>query len=103
MKLYDIIFTKQMPQKYRRHILFWSSWLLFCIMNYILNTSFQKWLSPVGIYEMSRVPILNTLLEIAFIYPLVYFIIPKLLLYHKRWLFLIIPFYIILCFIPYYL
>src|SRR3954466_9219739 len=105
MKLYDIIFTKQLPGKYYRHVLFWGGWFLFLVLNNLIGiySNFQQFLNRSSIlYTLMGIPLFNVATEIVFTYGLVYFILPKLLPGKKPWLLLISPFYMVLCFICYY-
>jgi len=105
MKLYDIIFTKQSPGKYYRHILFLGGWFLFLVADNLIaiNSNYQKFPETrSALYMLTGIPLWDIAIEIVFIYGLVYFILPKLLPGKKLWLLVIIPVYIVLCFICFY-
>ncbi len=72
----DFIFTKKFPQRLYRHVAFWLTYYLFCLLTRFHDgmeqVGFKKW----AILSASEL-FFHVLIEILFCYAMLYFLLPK--------------------------
>lgn len=73
MTIYDFIFTKKKPQKYYRHITFWVVQFLFWA--FIVTGFFNKFNTEYLLFQLGLH--CYFILDIAYTYTIVYYILPK--------------------------
>ena len=88
MKLYDFILTTQSPKKYYRHIVFWLSWLIYLVSVQV----FFSYSNPNGTNEYSILhiilrEIIEVISEMAYLYFILYFLMPRYFVRNKKILF----------------
>lgn len=83
MNLHDFIFTEKRPQKFHRHLLFWSMRYLFLLTSSWMNTHLLDdnpvYNLPLGLFQVG----LDMSFEMLYTYTIAYYLVPRLFLQKK--------------------
>jgi len=99
MNLYDLVFSDSRSVRFRRHLLFWTVWCMYLTVTYLIPTNWiPAWklhgpmphIEKYGIFfacmRILASAIMLTMVHMALVYGILYFILPRYLSKNKNWL-----------------
>ena len=99
MNLYNLVFSDQRSMRFRRHLLFWTAWCLYLTVTYLIPTNWiPAWkvngpmphVEKYGVFfaclRILASAIMLTIVHMALVYSILYFILPRYLAKNKNWL-----------------
>jgi len=96
MNLYDLVFSDNRSVRFRRHLLFWTTWFIYLILTYLIPTNWipgwnirgplphiEKYGIVLSFLRILMAGFLHTLLHIALVYGVLYYFLPRYLQKNK--------------------
>ena len=90
MNLYNLVFSNSRPVRLRRHLLFWSVWLVYMIVTYLIPTNWipgwnirgpmphiEKYGVTLSLLRILMAGFLLTLVHMALVYGILYYFLPR--------------------------
>lgn len=118
MNIYNLIFSDVGSVRVRRHLLFWIAWWFYLTMTYLIPTN---WIPGWNIYgpmehihkygawysflRILMAGVLHTLIHVALVYGILYYILPRYISERKNWLvttFLLLVLFCVVAFLNYF-
>jgi len=98
MNLYNLVFSDSRSARFRRHLLFWTAWCIYLAVTYLIPTNWipawklhgpmphiEKYGVLFACVRILMAAILLTLVHMALVYGILYFILPRYLSKNKNW------------------
>ncbi len=99
MNLYNLVFSDSRSVRFRRHLLFWTAWWFYLTVTYLIPTNWipawnlhapmphiEKYGIALSFLRILLAAVLLTLLHMALVYGILYFILPRYLSKNKNWI-----------------
>src|SRR5437764_8496398 len=98
MNVYDLVFSDDRSTRFRRHLLFWSTWCIYWLTTYLIPTQWvpawnfrgplpqiEHYGFLVSVFRILMNTILMTIIYMGLTYGIIYFILPRYLSKNKNW------------------
>ena len=99
MNIYNLVFSDHRSIRFRRHLLFWSAWCIYLMVTYLIPTNWipawnlrgpmphvEKYGLALSFFRILFSAGLLTLVHMALVYGILYFILPRYLSKNKNWI-----------------
>src|SRR5215204_1682668 len=99
MNIYNLVFSENRSLRFRRHLLFWTAWCIYLIVTYLIPTNWipgwdltgpiphiNKYGIGLSLLRILMAAILHTLMHMALVYGILYYIFPRYLSKNKSWI-----------------
>ena len=114
MNLYNLVFSDSRSVRFRRHLLFWTAWCIYVAVTYLIPTNWipawnlhgpmphiEKYGIVLSFLRILMAAVLLTLVHMALVYGILYFILPRYLSKNKNWLLTTILLLLLIAFIAF--
>jgi len=99
MNLYNLVFSNDRSVRFRRHLLFWTTWCFYLAITYLVPTNWipawnlqgpmphvEKYGVALSFFRILFAASLLALVHMALVYGILYFILPRYLSKNKNWI-----------------
>jgi sensor histidine kinase YesM len=113
MNLYNLVFSNQASVRVRRHLLFWTAWVIYLAVTFLIPTNWiPAWdirgpmphVDRYGSYAPLRIfsaALMLSLVHALLVYGILYFFLPRYLSKNKSWIITTALLILFVCFIAF--
>jgi two-component system, LytTR family, sensor kinase len=114
MNLYNLVFSDSRSVRLRRHLVFWTAWCIYLTVTYLIPTNWipawnfqgpiphiEKYGLALSFLRILMAAVLLTLVHMALVYGILYFILPGYLSKNKNWIITTGLMLLLICFVAF--